>query len=210
MSLFDDEPGQATGPKLYPANALAPGNEQNLISGIPGHLLMVWATGYIENSPTKYSKPGQRNDVVVVDIVDLDLPDDEGFQGAVFRQTWWRGGRLIQFLKPKIGRERPVLARMTLGVNTMGKPPYELDLMTHDAECVARAEAWFTAHRDFKPTGPYKGPDDGQPPVQREMSQLERFAAQAAQGPTRSPHQQQLRDLLPPARPASQELDPPF
>lgn len=213
--MFDDE--AATG-RLNPADCV-------------GHLLMVWAVNYIDHSPTKFSVPGKNSDVVVVDVVDLDQADHDGYQGPIFRNVWWRNGRLIAFMKSRIGRPKPVLARMAVGVNTMGKPPFELELMTHDTDCVERAAAWFVGHPDFRPGAPREGnPDEarvlGEPPLQTQKSQLQQLAEQKLT--TQPSHQQSLRNLgqlaeslagstgaaLPPARPPVRpqpvEEEPPF
>jgi hypothetical protein len=203
---FDNEPG---GGRLNPADCL-------------DHLLMVWAVGYIEHSPTKYSQPGKNSDVVVVDVVDLDQADEDGWAGKVVRSCWWRNARLIGLMKGRIGRPKPVLARMGLGVATMGKPPYELHFADKDVDAVQRATTWFAAHPDFKPTSPQgHNPEAAriqpEPVVQRQPSQLEILAAASV---NRTPHQEILRQAvvpppppppLPPARPVSVEEDePPF
>lgn len=211
---FDSEPG---GGRLNPADCIdhvtsCNGNYCNCV----GHLLLVWAVGYIAHSPTKYSQPGKNSDVVVVDVVDLDLADENGYAGKVVRSVWWRNARLIGLMKGRIGRERPVLARMALGTATMGKPPYELRFADKEEQAVTRATAWFAAHPDFKPTAPQgHNPEaariEAEPPVQRQLSQLEQLAAAAVR---RDPHQQILRETvtpppppLPPARPASVPMD---
>lgn len=214
MSMFDDEQG---GGRLNPADCI-------------GHLLMVWSVGYIDHSPTKYTQPGKKSDVVVVDVVDLDQADDDGYQGKVIRGAWWRNARLIGLMKAKIGRPKPVLAWMALGEPNMGNKPYELHFATDDAEAVARAEAWFVAHPDFTPTPPQaRNPElervQAEVPAAREMSQLERLAAAAVRGEgnARDPHQSLLRDVvalaqstktappLPPPRPqAIDDSDIPF
>jgi hypothetical protein len=184
--MLDDE--AATG-RLNPADCV-------------GHLVMVWAIDYIDHSPTKFSVPGKNSDVIVVDAVDLDQADHEGYQGQIFRNVWWRNGRLIAFMKTRIGRPKPVLARMAIGVNTMGKPPFELELMTHDEQAVERAAAWFAGHRDFRPGAPQGRSDDeritAEAPVAQQKSQLQQLAEQKLTGGNL--HQQSLREL-PPARP---------
>ncbi len=182
MSMLDDEP---SGGRLNPADCV-------------GHLLMVWAVDYIEHSPTKYSQPGKKSDVVVVDVVDLDQADHEGYQGQTYRNVWWRNGRLIGLMKSRIGRPKPVLARMAVGVNTLGKPPFELEFATHDAEAVKRAEAWFQAHPDFRPGAPSpSNPDEArvqaQAPTATPKSQLLMLAENSI---ARDPHQQALRDTV--------------
>lgn len=175
MGAFDDEPASD---RLNPADCL-------------GHLLLVWAIGYTDHSPTKYTVEGKKSDVVHVDVVDLDQADEAGYQGKIFRNCWWRNGRLIGFLRPRIGRDKPVLARMSKGVATMGQPPYELQVATHDPSAVARATAWIEAHPEFQPTsgemttnvsvtaGRTEQVDTSTPPA-RVPSQLERAAAESA------------------------------
>lgn len=179
MSMFDDEPSNVGTERLTPAECL-------------GHLLMVWATGYIEDSPTKFSTTGKQSDVIVVDVVDLDLADEDGYQGKVFRGSWWRNGRLIGDLKPRIGREKPYLARMIQGEATMGFPPYELQLAAGDSDAVGRASAWLEAHPDFRPTASYKraAPTEvvtPSAPVARLKSALELAAERAASRPVPPP-----------------------
>lgn len=204
MSAFDDEPtpGVGAGDTLYPASCL-------------NHLLLVWFINYIEHSPTVYSTPGKNSDVIVVDVVDLDLPDDDGYQGKVFRGSWWRNGRLIGFGKPRLGRPKPVIATMAFGGVTMGNKPYELHTQDHDPGMVARGSAWLQAHTDFRPTIAGQTESGAVPvPQVRQKSQLEILADQQL---NRAPHQQVLRDasagggssLPPPPRPA-QDIDAPF
>jgi hypothetical protein len=184
---FDDEPASD---RLNPVDCL-------------NHLLLVWAIGYTEHSPTKYTVPGKNSDVIHVDVVNLDEQDESGAMGKVHRNCWWRNGRLIGFLRPRIGREKPVLAWMTLGTATMGKPPYELMVATAHPESVARASAWIAAHPDF---GPQQGhitanrpleEVDTSTPAPRQPSQLEMLAAQQS-GNLR---QAMGRPPLPPAQP---------
>lgn len=206
MSMFDTEtsPG-AGGDTLYPTNCV-------------GHLLIVWSVGYIDHAPTQYTVPGKLSDVIVVDVVDLDQADEDGYQGKLYRQSWWRNNRLIGFLKTRIGRPRPVLARMGKGAVTMGNQPYELHLADSDPESVDRAKQWFDAHPGFRPTVPYGTDSDRQvaePVKERRKSQLEVLAEQRI---ARDPHQQALRDAvsnqqkLPPPRPtgAIPDADIPF
>jgi hypothetical protein len=204
--MFDSESIGGGGDVLYPANCV-------------GNLLIVWSVGYIDHAPTQYTVPGKLSDVIVVDVVNLDEADDDGYQGKLYRQSWWRNNRLIGFLKNRVGRPKPVLARMGKGAITMGNAPYELHLADSDPESVDRAKAWFDAHPDFRPTVPMgQNPEaDRRPaePVQeRKKSQLEVLAEQAQR---RDPHQQQLRDAvagqkLPPPRPgaALKDSDIPF
>lgn len=181
-----------------------------------GHLLIVWAINYIEDSPTKFSVQGKQSDVIVVDVVDLDVPDEFGYQGKVFRKCWWRQSRLIALLKGRIGRG-PALAWMDKGVATMGFPPFILTEAKHDAEANKRAQAWFQAHPDFtpgsvtivaRPVTPEAKVEEAAP---RQESMLERMARQQAEllkqagmrpAPTALPP--------PPPAPSAQTDDPPF
>lgn len=204
--MFDSETSPGGGDVLYPAQCL-------------GHLLMVWTVGYIDHAPTIYSVPGKKSDVIVVDVVDLDAADEDGYQGRLYRQAWWRNNRLIGFLKQKIGRPHPVLAIMVQGAVTMGNKPYELQLMDSDPGSVDRGAAWMASHPDFRATVPLgQNPEaervPAQAPQERRKSQLESFAERQIQ---RDPHQQALRDAaasarptLPPARPVSPVEEPPF
>lgn len=211
--MFDDE---ASSGRLNPADCL-------------NHLLMVWATGYIDHSPTKYSVAGKNSDVIIVDVVDLDQADAEGYQGLLVRNTWWRNGRLIGLMKDRIGRPKPVLGWMGLGVATMGKPPYEIQFAVSDPSAVARAQAWMEAHPDFRPSSPAgRTPDSVRPeptrPQEQPKSQLQALAEQHLNPDVearRDPHQARLRNVTedailnrtlpppPPARPI-QDSDIPF
>lgn len=213
MNMFDDEPG---GGRLNPADCL-------------DHLLMVWAIDYIEHSPTKFSVPGKNSDVVVVDVVDLDQADEDGYQGLIVRNCWWRNARLIGLMKPRIARPKPVLGRMGLGVATMGKPPYEIHFATDDSDAVGRASAWIAAHPDFRPTARSGRNYEAErvvaeQPTQRQPSQLEQMAARVLQptdnvfnGVDRTQHQAVLKTARngnppppPPPMPANFTEEPPF
>src|SRR5918994_4846332 len=99
--MFDDDVNSGTdnGVRLSPDKVI-------------GHLLMVWTVEYIPHSPTKFTQPGKPSDVIVVDVVDLDLPDENGHQGLVARRSWWRQSRLIRDLKSRVGRPNPILVRV--------------------------------------------------------------------------------------------------
>ncbi len=175
QTTFED-PDESGGERLYPKDCL-------------GHLLMVWATRYIDDSPTKYSRPDKLSDVIVVDVVNLDEADEDGYQGKVYRGCWWRQARLIGSLKNRIGKP-PVIVRMAEGVPTMGKAPFELCSMSQDAECVSRGQAWLAAHPDFRPTPVYVPSAAGMeihstaviqdPQPARQLSMLEQIAKQQA------------------------------
>jgi hypothetical protein len=166
-----------------------------------GHLLLVWATEYIPNSPTRYTKPGQVSDVIVVDVVDLDATDpDTGQPGLLAQSVWWRQAKLIQSLKAKVGTPLPVLGWMSQGSATPGNnAPFKLESANADPKAVARGEQWIAQHPDFKPAVSVQRDTQPMPePVsydQPQESMLERMARQAREGADRLP--------LPPQQPDS-------
>lgn len=143
MPLIIEEPDPiSTGTKIYPKDVI-------------NHVLLVWATQYIEHSPTQYndgSDPNKPCDVVVVDVVDLDQLGDDGQLGLVSHGSWWRQGRLIQRLKTRVGRANPMLGRMAKGLGANGA--FELVDLSADERALARAQAWYAAHPDFEPLFP--------------------------------------------------------
>lgn len=189
---FDEPEELASGPRLNPKD-------------INGHLLIVWAIDYVEHSPTKFSRPDKPSDVIIVDVVDLDLPDENGYSGLVARKCWWRQARLIQQLKSRIG-QGPLLVRMGRGASSNGmEPPYELFTATQDPEALGRARGWGAAHPDHKPsskTAPMPQAPSG-PPAH--------WGAQEAQPDWSRPPQQQYPNAL--AQPyqasATQQAPPP-
>lgn len=120
---------------------------------IVGHLLIVWAVKYIEHAPTQHSKPGQKSDVVVVDGVDLDQINDQGEEGVIGRNSWWRQARLIKLLKTRVGNPNPILIRIQRVGNGFTSP-YEGVSQRSDPAAMARYRHWCDAHPDFKPTSP--------------------------------------------------------
>jgi len=164
------------------------------------HLLLVWATDYIDDAPSKFSgRGGTQADVIVVDVVDLDDTDPVTHQpGALARGCWWRPGKLIQALKRQLGSADPVLARMQLGTANPGfNAPYVLVSATSDTNAVARADAWLKANPDFMPTGlqnPMSSLATGtakedNPEPTRVATDLERLARMAREGADRLPPQ---------------------
>lgn len=173
-----------------------------------GHLLLVWSKEYVAHSPTVYTLPGKQSDLIVVDIVNLDEADERGYQGKVYEGSWWRQGRLIRDLRPRIGRAAPMVARMGVGVATKGLPPFELTI-DYSPDARQRATAWLEAHPDFRPNRDAAMEIIPQTPP-RQPSQLEALAQRQAGA---------LRTAMtpppppppppPPARPAQTE-EPPF
>lgn len=167
-----------------------------------GHLLLVWATEYISDSPTKYTKPGQMSDVIVVDVVDLDGVDPTtGQPGLLAQGVWWRQSRLIQKLKTKIGNPDPLLVWMTHDTSTLGaNAPFQLQTATADSISVQRAQEWAARNPSFLPRAAVPVPVPVQPaqpaavvePPQESM--LERMARQAQAGAGRLPPPPQQPD----------------
>lgn len=165
---------------------------------VVGHLLLVWATDYIEHSPTRYTKAGDKSDVIVVDVVDLDINDPDTNQpGFLGQNVWWRQARLIQKLRPKVGGTDPLLVWMARGTATQGNTaPFTLESATADPKSVARADEWMARNGDFKPnmvgsSAPAQAPEQ---PVQAEVTRAEqpesliaRMARQAREGAARLP-----------------------
>lgn len=139
MTMFD-EPEESGGVRLNPQD-------------IEGHLLLIWAVDYIAHSPTKFTTPDKKSDVIVVDCVDLEEYDHDANQyGLLARKCWWRQARLIGALRSRIGSGRPMLAYMTRGVAVKGQPPYELISATQDEESAARGALWLQTNPDFTPS----------------------------------------------------------
>lgn len=131
------------GAKIYPKDII-------------NHTVLVWAISYIAHSPTAYndgSDPKKPCDVVVVDVVDLDqLDPDTGVLGLVGRECWWRQGKLIQRLKPRIGKPNPLLGRISKGLGPNGA--FELMDLSADEKSLARARAWWQQTGGITPTQP--------------------------------------------------------
>lgn len=160
-----DEPDQVGGVRLNPKMVL-------------NHLVIVWAINYIPHSPTKYSKPDQPSDVIVVDCVDLDQVDPEtGQPGLVARNSWWRQARLIQMLKPKIGNRNPVLLKITQG--TGANAAYVGESQTSDPMAMARCNQWFQRNPNYTPSTPLAPRN----PVEEEVAEVATFHQSPAAAP---------------------------
>ena len=163
---------------------------------IVGHLLILWPVDYIAHSPTKFTRPDKPSDAVILDVCDLDLPDEVGVPGKLCRRVWWRQSRLIMMLKEKIGIR--MLCLMTQGTASTGfNAPFELISVLSDPDCRARAETWLKANPDFCPSTPANKPQPGSisavaAPAEAShvapstnvaaMTTLERLARQSQQG----------------------------
>ena len=182
----------STGTKLYPKDII-------------NHVLMVWATDYIERSPTAYndgSDPNKPCDVVVVDVVDLDQVDeDTGNLGLVSRGAWWRQGRLIQRLKPRVGKPNPLVGRMLKGLGPNGA--FELLDLSADEKALTRARNWWALSGGLVPSTPLNGKATTAPVTQVSAqsnpppapSPLEQ-AANASLGRSVTPEEQTVLDRL--------------
>lgn len=185
--LIIDEPEDFNqGIKAYPKDVI-------------NHVLMVWATEYIEHSPTQYNDghdPSKPCDVVVVDVVDLDMVDEDGNLGQVSRGTWWRQGRLIQKLRNRVGKPNPLLGRMIKGLGPNGA--FELIDLSADEKALQRAQSFWQRSGGFTPSVPRS-----QQTVEvhhasnptPEPSPLEQ-AAQASLGRTTTPSESEVLDRL--------------
>ena len=153
--LIIDEPEELnTGTKLYPKDII-------------NHTVLVWATEYIGHSPTQFndgSDPKKPCDVVVVDLIDLDQVSEEGTPGLVSRGSWWRQGRLIQRLKPRVGKPNPLIGRIIKGLGPNGA--FELMDLSADEKSLARARNWWAINGGFTPSQPFNAPSQPQAPVQ--------------------------------------------
>jgi hypothetical protein len=190
MPLDLDEPDEAGGARLYPKDIL-------------NHLLLVWVIEYIEHSPTKFTKYGEDGkpsspcDAVIVDVVDLDQYDENGVAGLLARKTWWRQGRLIGVLKPRVGKGNPILVRMGKGGASQGmNAPFEITTMSGDPASVARANNWYAANPNFTPSAVYV-PEDR---AVQEPLPMERMIPLPPERPTETPLEAQARNSLNPAQ----------
>ena len=166
------------------------------------HLLIIWPIEYVAHSPTVHSRPDRPSDLIIVDVVDLDQPDENGFQGALYQHVWWRQSRLIAKCRDRIGQR--LLCYMTKAAPKPGfNPAFELLSAKGDAEALARGEAWIKAHPNFQPSvpgtrAPAPSSDNGgqwqsttntntTPVPDPQKSWLEQFAQQPARGAARLP-----------------------
>lgn len=174
-----------------------------------GHLIIIWPVDYATDVPTKYPKKDDRGnilpaDAVYVDLVDLHLPDENGYAGKLMRRTRWTQGRLIRDTKHLVGtdRESPMLA-------IMGKngDAYELLDKSSDPQAVKLYEAWMTAHPQFQPGEDAPGPvttsgPQAAPETPHVESAMDRLRRQSGLSPAPS--------TLPPPPPPMQDEEPPF
>lgn len=190
MPLSLDEPDEAGGVRLYPKDIL-------------NHLLLVWVIEYVEHSPTKFTKYGDDGkptspcDAIIVDVVDLDQYDENGVAGLLGRKTWWRQGRLIGVLKPRVGKQNPILVRMGKGGASQGmNAPFEITTMSGDPASVARANNWYAANPNFTPSAVYV-PEDR---AVQEPLPMDRTIPLPPARPTETPLEAAARNSLTPAQ----------
>lgn len=196
-----------------------------------GHLLLVWPVDYQTDVPTKYPKKNDAgqvipSDAVFLDIVDLNLPGEDGGPGFVMRRARWTQGRLIRDTKHAvgIGRDQAMLVQMTKDGDA-----YQIVDQSTNPGAVQYAEGWLAAHPQFQPgdDGPHPQPQGpAQHPTQPQQHpapQQPQWAPPVSGPPTpqqsamdrlrRAAGQPQVHgDPLPPAYPGSgqQEEQPPF
>jgi hypothetical protein len=175
------------------------------------HLLLIWPVWYEPVTITKYPRQdGRPSDAVYVDIVDLSLPDENGFAGKVMKQAKWTQGRLIRDTKGACGTLEPMLVQMTRDGDA-----YQLIEQGSNPGSVQLADAWRAAHPSFTPSepGPLNQQQNTPAPAapaapivdaqaSRESATMDRLRRQAQQGYGATPP--------PPPPPPMQEEQPPF
>lgn len=132
-------------------------NEFVKMGVLQGHLLIVHVIDYIPHIQTKFTQAGKKSDAIQVDIIDLNMNGEDGQPGKVYRRQNWMSGPVIGALKGAIGGA-PRLGVLSQGVATMGNPPWLFTSMTSNPDAVAAANAWASAHADFKPSEPQPHP----------------------------------------------------
>lgn len=107
-----------------------------------GHLIIVFPVQYIEDAgPTKHSREGQKNDGVLIDIVDLGTAQQPNNPAIVHRSQLWRSGRMVGLFKRHTEGVVPILG--TVFDETPGNmTTRRFQVLSHDANAVAAAEAW--------------------------------------------------------------------
>lgn len=153
MSLFEDDDW---------GHAVDASGDFARVEQLAGHLLIILPVGYIQHSPTRFTVPGKKSDVIVCDIVDLDAADDQGQPGKIYRTAWLRQSQLIMSLRPFVGKK--VLARISKGVPRNGmNPPWVVNDTSTEPGAPERARAWGAAHPEFV-TSPFSQPTQAAPP----------------------------------------------
>ena len=118
---------------------------------LANHLLIVFPIGYVDHIQTRFTRPDKPSDAIAVDVIDLDAVSDDGAPGKLYRNNNWMQAKLIQALRPKIGRR--MLAHMRQGMSSNGmNPPWILVSATGDPDAVKRADAWMANHPEYRPT----------------------------------------------------------
>jgi hypothetical protein len=194
MSYEDDEYGhpQETGEFARP----------DLLNG---HLVLVFPVGYRDDLQTKFGV----KDAVVCDIIDLDDKDDSGQPGKLYRLSNFMQGKLIQQLRPFIGRK--VLGRMGVGVNKGGlNPPWIITDLSADPVALEKAKQWKVANPSFSPSQ-FIPREEWEQRQQAQLSQQPaqpaQRPAQPAQQPARPPQQQPSGAVMGSAQLSTEELD---
>lgn len=172
------------------------------------HLMLIWTVGYNPDAPTQYTQPGKVQDCVYVDVVDLDQRDEHGQPGLLARRQWWFPGFLVGFLKTRVGKPDPVLAYLTRGTATKGKPPYQLVPAHSLPQARDRANEWRSRHQDFVPGQQEMKFDPSiSTPVQTSAVPPELAALQAQQAPVTT--MSMLEQLAEQSRRAAERLQSP-
>lgn len=172
---------------------------------LDGHLLIIWALGYVPHIQTRFTRPDKKSDAIAVDVVDLDAFEEDGSHGKLFRNSNWMQSKLIRDLKPKIGKR--LLGRMGQGVASNGmNAPWELTSELGVPGAMERAEAWMKAHPDFRPTEfmvkePWEQRQQPAQPQQREIRPQPGWSREdpAMYEPRQNPDAYEPREERPPA-----------
>ncbi len=152
---------------------------------LAGHLLIVFPLGYVPFLLTKFTVPGKKSDAICCDVVDLDDKDEAGNAGKIYRTSNLMQARIIQDLKPFIGRK--VLGRVGKGVSKNGmNPPWVITDMSADPALMERARAWAQANPNFVKSE-FVPRDEAAPPAQAQANApmppaLQGFAQPMQQG----------------------------
>lgn len=128
-----------------------------------GHLLLVWVIDYQTDVPTKYPRKDDRGnllpaDAVFCDIVDLNMPDENGQRGFLMRRSRWTQGRLIRDTKKWVGCPDPLLV-------SMGKDgdAYIITFQDKNPGAVSVAEEWASRNPNFVPGADAPQPRESEP-----------------------------------------------
>jgi hypothetical protein len=125
-------------------------------SNLANHNLIIWVVEHLKDAPGGIPREdGKPTDAIVVDVVDLDRPDQTNrFWGALAEGMWWRAGTVIGKLRPFIGGE-PILVRLAAGFAPGSKyKTFSFIDVSGDPNIMAKANAWMQWNPQFQPSRP--------------------------------------------------------